>query len=94
MSYVVEFPQLQMNANDFQHFLYGLSGRIDMLKNISRILPNCKWMHKFSGTFCSGFMLSYPVQDWENELYSKNSPTANERQHFHALFVGVLYGGI
>ena len=44
--------------------------------------------------FCSGFMLSYPVQDWENELYSKNSPTANERQYFLQLFVGVLYVGI
>ena len=29
-------------------------------------------MHKFSGTFCSGFILSYPVQDGDNELYSKN----------------------
>ena len=28
-------------------------------------------MHKFSGTFCSGFILSYPVHDGDNELYSK-----------------------
>ena len=51
-------------------------------------------MHKFSGTFCSGFILSYPGQDGDNELYSKNFPIANERQYFLVLHVGVLYGRI
>ena len=51
-------------------------------------------MHKFSGIFRSGFILSYPVQDGANELYSKNFPIANERQYFLVLYVGVLHGRI
>ena len=48
-------------------------------------------MHKFSGTFCSGFILSYPVQDGDNELIF---PIANERQYFLVLYVVALYGRI
>ena len=35
-----------------------------------------------------------PVKDGFNELYSQNSPIANERQYFLALFVRVLSGRI
>ena len=80
MSYIVEFPPLQINANVFQHFCRDY---LVILRNISLCrmgdndlykLPHCKLMQQYSGTFCSGFILSYPVQDGENELYSSISP--------------------
>ena len=59
MSYIVEFPQLQMNANVFQHFCRDY---LVVLKNISlyKIGDN----DLYSKNHHTGYIVSFSQENW------------------------------